>query len=71
MREQKKNDEKGYFFRDGRCHNLGKEKCYFCRKRVCFYKLYKRLQKQEGMRFNLLHWKGYFLTGHNGKGYTF
>ena len=36
MRE-KKNDEKGYFFRAGQCAALSSfrvEKCYFCRKRV-------------------------------------
>ena len=40
------------------CHHLGKEKCYFCRKRVYFYKFCQRLQKEESMRLNLLHLKG-------------
>ena len=41
MREQKKNDEKGYFFRAGKCAALSSfsvgKSGYFCRKRVCFF----------------------------------
>ena len=42
MREQKKPTKtmrNGAFYELGseqRCHHLGLEKCYFCRKRVCF-----------------------------------
>ena len=39
---QNENDEKEYFFRAGHHlgsfrHHLESEKCYFCRRRVCFF----------------------------------
>ena len=40
VNKKKKNEEKGYFLEldsAQRCHHLRYEKCYFCRKRVCFF----------------------------------
>ena len=74
MREQK-NDEKGYFFETGsaqRCHHLGWEKFYFCRKRVCFLQFCKgcRSKRVLGVLINYIG-KGYFLNGHGKKEYHF
>ena len=66
---------KGTFFELGsaqRCHHLGYEKCYFCRKRVCF--LIKFTKGCRSKRVGILLYnngKGYFLTGYIGKGYQF
>ena len=47
-------------------------KCYFCRKRVCFF--YNFTKGCRGKRVYVLIYyigKGYFLTGHIEKGYQF
>ena len=64
MREQeKKNDEKGYFFRAGQCAALSSfrvgKMLFFIGKGYVFYNFTKGCQSiKESMRFNLLHWKG-------------
>ena len=58
-----------FFFELGsaqRCHHLGYEKCYFCRKRVCFFTKGCR-SKRVGILIYYIG-KGYFLTGHSDKG---
>ena len=62
---------KGTFFRDEQCAALSSfrvGKMLFYRKRVCFYKFYIRLQKQESRR--TLE-RVTFLTAHSEKGYQF
>ena len=46
VNKKKKNMRKGTFFELGsvqRCHHLGSEKCYFCRKRACFLQILQKV----------------------------
>ena len=62
----------GYFFQAGQCAALSSfrvGKCYFCRKRVCFFtKLTKGCRSKRVGILIYYTGKGYFLTGHSEKG---
>ena len=71
----KKNDEKGYFFRAGQCAALSSFRVgnmlFLKEKGMCFTNFTKGCRIREYVFLIYYIGKGYFLTGQSEKGYQF
>ena len=75
IREQKKNDEKGYFFRAGQCAALSSfrvgKMLFLLEKGIYFTNFTKGCRSKRVGIFIYYIGKGYFLSGHSEKGINF